>query len=153
MLAIVDTSVTTTKKILIDELRTALGVATQAQQETGTSIVTTVTPGRQQYHPSAAKGWVEFDAAGTLSSSYNVTSITDTGSGNWTVIWGTDFSGASFSVVASGLNGNARVGEVNVSTKAAGSTIITSWISTGVGDTTKTASDSVPMNVVAYGDQ
>ena len=102
VLAIVDTGVTTTKKILIDELRIALGIATQAQQETGTSLVTTVTPGRQHFHASAAKAWGQFDSGGNVAGSYNVTSITDSGTGNWSVTIGTDFSGATYSVVAWG---------------------------------------------------
>ena len=36
----------------------AADVATQANQETATSTTTIVTPGRQQFHPSAAKAWV-----------------------------------------------------------------------------------------------
>src|SRR3990167_6051231 len=45
--------------------------ATQANQEAGSSLVTIVTPGRQQFHPSAAKAWVQYDSTGTLTSSYN----------------------------------------------------------------------------------
>ena len=44
VLAIVDTSVTTTKKILIDEVRIALGIATAAETLTGTSAVKFLTP-------------------------------------------------------------------------------------------------------------
>jgi len=99
---IVDTSVTTTKKILVDELRIALGIATQAQQETGTSLVTTVTPGRQQFHPSAAKFWCRFNSAGTDAASYNVASITDTGVGDWTVVIATDFSSGNWCITAVG---------------------------------------------------
>ena len=59
-------------------------VATQAQQETGTSTTVLVTPGRQQFHQSAAKAWAFVDMSGgtaTLVSSYNVSSITDLGVG------------------------------------------------------------------------
>jgi hypothetical protein len=61
--------------------------ATQAEQETGSSTTVSVTPGRQQYHPSAAKAWVKFDGTGTpaISASYNVTSLTDNGTGDYTV--------------------------------------------------------------------
>ena len=127
--------------------------ATQAEQEAGSSTTAFTAPGRQQFHPSAAKGWVEFDATGALLASYNVASVTDTGSGNWTVVWGTDFSSGNYSAVAQGVSASTRVGEIDVSTKAAGTTVITSWISTANADTTKTANDSVPMNVVAFGDQ
>lgn len=100
VLPIVDTSVTTTKKILIDELRIAIGIATQAQQETGTSNVVFVTPGRQQYHPSAIKGHCLADTGGGGDAFYNITSISDTGTGKMTVTWGTDFSGSTKYVVS-----------------------------------------------------
>lgn len=83
------------------------GAATQAEQETGSSTTTIVTPGRQQYHPSAAKCWVRAGISGDIYVSYNVTSVTDTGTGIATVTIATDFSGAYFvpvlSVDASGF--------------------------------------------------
>ena len=82
--------------------------ATQAEMETGTDVTVMVTPGRQQFHESAIKGWVNFDEAAAVDSSFNVSSITDTGVGNWTVNWLTDFSSALYVVVtasdASGAN-------------------------------------------------
>lgn len=59
-------------------------VATQAQQEAASAVDVVVTPGRQQYHPSAAKAWFSWTySAGTpvIDQSYNVTSLTDTGVG------------------------------------------------------------------------
>jgi hypothetical protein len=67
-------------------------VAIQSEMETGSSTTLAVTPGRQQYHPSAAKVWGQASASGTLIVGYNVTSITDTGTGVATVVVGTDFS-------------------------------------------------------------
>lgn len=58
--------------------------ASQSDQETGTSTTVYVSPGRQQYHPSAAKAWFSWTySAGTpvIDQSYNVTSLTDTGVG------------------------------------------------------------------------
>ena len=68
--------------------------ATQAEQETGTATTVYVSPGRQQFHPSAAKGWVNFNGTGTvaINASYNVTSITDNGTGDYTINWTTIFS-------------------------------------------------------------
>jgi hypothetical protein len=75
------------------------GVATQAQQEAGSNTAVFVTPGRQQYHPSAAKAWVMF--SGTSSSvgiyaSYNVTSITDNGTGDYWVNFTSAFSSTNY---------------------------------------------------------
>lgn len=95
VLPIVDTSATTTKKILVEELGIALN-ATQAGQEAGTSTKTLVSPAVQQYHPSAAKAWCQVtQSAGTYTlqaGSYNVTSINKTATGQITVTFTTAFS-------------------------------------------------------------
>lgn len=75
-------------------------VATQAEMEAGTSTTVAVTPGRQHYHPSAAKCWGMANGAGTsLVVNYNVSSITDTNTGRLTVNIGTDFSSANYAIV------------------------------------------------------
>jgi len=74
--------------------------ATQAQMEAGTSQTVGVVPAVQQYHPSAAKGWIYFDTAGNMNAAYNVTSVTDNGVGDWSVNWATDFSSASYAAMA-----------------------------------------------------
>ena len=76
-------------------------VATQANQETATSTTTLVTPGRQQYHPSAAKAWVKANSSGTALVSYNIASITDSSAGAGVVTIDTDFSSANYVVSAS----------------------------------------------------
>tara|TARA_R110000868_G_scaffold226182_1_gene478741 strand:- start:266 stop:841 length:576 start_codon:yes stop_codon:yes gene_type:complete len=74
--------------------------ATQAQQETGTAVTAPVTPGRQQFHPSAAKVWIMFNGTGTVAilASYNVTSLTDAGTGSYAVAYTTVFSSANYGV-------------------------------------------------------
>ncbi|MDZ4347907.1 MAG: hypothetical protein U1E51_36330 [Candidatus Binatia bacterium] len=70
--------------------------ATQANQETASSLVTIVTPGTQHFHPSALKGWVKATIGGVATVSYNVTSVTDVTVRIITVNWGTDFSSANY---------------------------------------------------------
>ncbi|MEN6621501.1 MAG: hypothetical protein ABFD50_08140 [Smithella sp.] len=87
--------------------------ATQSDQETATSTTTYVTPGRQQYHPSAAKAWVSFNGTGTpaIRISYNVTSLTDGGTGLFTVNFTTAFSTANYAgVLAAGRGGSSGGG-------------------------------------------
>jgi len=73
--------------------------ATQAEQETGTSILAPVTPGRQQYHVSAVKAWVKFDQTGpTIDASYNITSVTDTSTGVFTINLINAFSSAEYAI-------------------------------------------------------
>lgn len=75
-------------------------IATQANQEAGSSTTALVTSGRQHFHPSAAKAWVTFDGSGTpaISSSYNVTSITDNGVGNYTINFTNALGAATYAV-------------------------------------------------------
>lgn len=75
-----------------------LDPATQAELEAGSITTKAVTPGRQQFHPSAAKVWGMTTGAGSpvLSASYNVSSITDFGTGDLTVTINVDFSSANY---------------------------------------------------------
>ena len=75
--------------------------ATQAEQETGTDLTKTVTPGRQQFHQSAAKAWGTADGAGTIQVSFNVASTTDTAVGDMLFNFTTSFSGADVCFVVS----------------------------------------------------
>jgi hypothetical protein len=74
-------------------------VATQANPETATSTSTLVTPGRQQFHPSAAKVWLKCNISGTIQSSYNTTSVTDVGNGLVNVTIDIDFSNADYAIL------------------------------------------------------
>jgi hypothetical protein len=74
-------------------------VATQAQQETGSSTAVFVSPGRQHFHPGHPKCWLLATVSGGTPSnaaSYNITSIADTAVGRLTVTIATDFSSESW---------------------------------------------------------
>lgn len=123
--------------------------ATQAEQEAGASNIVAVTPATQQLHPSAAKGWVKFNMAAAILASYNVSSITDNGSGDWTVNWNVDFSSADYAVVVSALCTSASSKLPIVVAQTAGSVQIQNVTAAGVlGETNTTA-----IYCVAYGDQ
>lgn len=76
-----------------------VSVATQSDQETATSTTTTVSPGRQHFHPSAIKAWGRTDGATSpaLSSSYNVSSVTDNGVGDTSFNFTTALSANTYS--------------------------------------------------------
>lgn len=127
-------------------------VATQAEQETSTSVAKYVSPGRQQFHPSAAKGWVQFDAAVNIGSSYNVSGMTDNGVGSWTISWNVDFSSANFTAL----------GTVQQSQGGAATTlclqIATAGLTAGttsllLTDVATTARDATFIHCAAFGDQ
>lgn len=82
----------------------ALATAAQTDQETATSTILAVTPGRQQYHPSSAKAWINWNGTGTpaVRASYNMdptTPITDNGTGDYTLNIGTNMSSANYCTV------------------------------------------------------
>lgn len=97
------TSPTLTSPV-IDTQVSGSAIATQAQMETATSLVTVVTPGRTQNHPGVAKAWVMADNGAGIQASYNVTSVTDTGVGAINVNLTTAFSSASLVIVANALH-------------------------------------------------
>lgn len=75
-------------------------IASQNEMEAATSLVTTVSPGRMHFHPGIAKVWGKANGAGTsLIVNYNVSSISDTGTGRLGVNIGTDFSSSDYSIV------------------------------------------------------
>ena len=82
-------------------------LATQAEMETGTALTSFVTPGRAHYHPGVAKVWCRILADGTISggtslpNSYNIDTITDSGTGDRSVNYDTDFSSLHYSAVSS----------------------------------------------------
>lgn len=131
-----------------------LSYATQAQQETGTSAVAAVTPATQQFHPSAPKAWVQYDSAGGRTSSYNVTSVTDNGTGNLSPVWGTDFSSTAYAMVCSAEAAHSATGSTSFAAQAlpvgrlAGSHNIATYRQSDFAQT-----DVTYMNVVALGDQ
>jgi hypothetical protein len=100
-------------------------VATQANQETATSVGTIVTPGRQHYHPSAAKAWAQFNtvpATPTLDAAYNIASLTDSGTGLTVVNFTTAFSSAYYACGVAFENQTSNTGaSLSMPAKLAGS--------------------------------
>jgi hypothetical protein len=60
----------------------------------------------------AARAWVNFNGTGTVAirASGNVSSITDNGTGSYTINFATAFSNASYSLVAATGNDNSNAG-------------------------------------------
>jgi len=119
-----------------------LTVATQSDQETSTSITAPVTPGRQQYHPSAAKCWVVVTVSAgtpTMQTNYNITSIADTATGNLTVTIATDFSTANWACVMGGelvdvtIDSGADIFWTFPASQAAGTVVLQCYDNSGAG--------------------
>jgi hypothetical protein len=93
--------------------------ASKSDEQTGTSAVVVTTPSQQQQHDSAAKAWVNFSGSGTngaqtINASYNVSAVSRTALGNYTVtISPTPFASTSFvcnvTAMITGTNGWGEV--------------------------------------------
>lgn len=120
-------------------------VATQALMEAGASLVTIPTPGRLHFHPGVAKAWARFDGTAvsvTAAASYGLTSITDGGTGVYTVNFSTSFSSNSNYVIIPSSTADIT----KLRSLSAGSATI---ICTGrLG----TAEDSAAVSFIALGD-
>ncbi len=77
--------------------------ASQSDEAAGTSTSVYTSPGVQQYHASAAKGWADVSYSGgtiTINDSYNVSSVTRSSTGVFVVNFTTAFSSSHYAVVA-----------------------------------------------------
>jgi hypothetical protein len=69
--------------------RGVIELATQSEVDNGEDDTRAVTPATNRLYPGSARAWVIFDATGTLSitRSFNVTSVTDLGTGLYRINW------------------------------------------------------------------
>ena len=125
--------------------------ATQAEMEAQTAIAHFVPPDLVKNSPGVAKAWCHIAAAGTITggtsypNSYNIASITDTGTGDRTVVWDTDFSQTTYTVVSS-WGDNTVAGYASFLTYATGSVRIIIAANAG-------GNADAPTGQAAYGDQ
>ena len=106
-----------------------------------------VSPDVLQHHPGVAKAWVVFDGTGTLSilDSYNISSVTDAGTGAYIPNLATAFSSTSFATNISADAFRPRVREDLVWTSS--SIRVETYNSAGA------LADSTYVSVSFYGDQ
>jgi hypothetical protein len=136
----------------------AVGAAAQqSDMEGATSTTLYVSPGRMQYHPGVAKAWVKAGTTGNILNSYNITSLTDTGTGVLTITIATDFTSVDYaavvSVEATGTTwavANSRECHVRSATQAVGTIAVDCIDNTA---TTNLVKDPTAWHVVMFGDQ
>lgn len=130
-------------------------VASQAEMEAGTANDKMVTPANYHWHAASTKFWCKANVSGAASASYNVTSVTDGGTGIATINIANDFSSANWcctygienidaSIDAStdvqcpqvGLAGQAAGSVQVICGNASGTAAVdpTSWFVSGNGD-------------------
>lgn len=72
--------------------------ASQSEMEAAADSSVYVSPRRVVSSPFAAKAWCKWGVTTTIDASVGVSSITDSGLGDWTVNWSTAFSSANYAV-------------------------------------------------------
>lgn len=124
-------------------------IATQAAMEAIT-VQRVVTADVQHHHPGHPKFWLYTTggASPSIATSYNVTSITDGGSGVLTTTIATDFSSANWCCLATASASGDQVVRERQASKAAGSCVTESTLS-GSG----APFDVDGMNIMGLGDQ
>jgi len=128
--------------------------ATQAEMEAASSTTVSVTPGRTQYHPGVSKAWCSFNGTGTpaMLASYNMdSSITDNGTGDWTVSLATDMSSGNYCTVGM-CKAPADSNVFSVFIKE-GTTPGAGTINVRVSNGSGTFVDSAIVNLAFFGDQ
>lgn len=136
----------------------ALGnLAVQADMEGASSTTVVVTPGVLKYHPGVCKAWVKAGVTGNILASYNITSLTDTGTGVLGITIDVDFSSADYcvnvSIEATATTwavANTRECHIRSATMALGSVSVDCVDNTA---TTSLVKDPTSWHVSMYGDQ
>jgi hypothetical protein len=125
--------------------------ATQAEMEAASSTTVFDTPGRTQYHPGVVKAWANFNGTGTaaIRESHNCT-LTDNGTGDYTLTFGTDFANTDFAVVISGRYSDS-VGQQNKFRCPQARAVDTIRVNTT--DAGSDPQDHLDVMVACYGDQ
>lgn len=128
--------------------------ASQANMEAASDNSVMVTPLAMKWHPGVAKAWCVFNGTGTpaMTTNYNMdASITDNGTGDWTVSFTTDFSSANYAITGMANRQSSTdgcfLGLNSSSTFAAGTVRIVTTLPGG------SQFDSSYVSLVAFGDQ
>ncbi len=129
-----------------------LAQAVQADVEAETNEDSYIPPDLVKYNPGVAKVWLRFKTTTTtvITSSYNVTSLTDEGTGDTTITIATDFSSdTGYTFAAMGNNSHAQLVVVNdtIAEPLAGALRVKSQSATPAD------ADADITAVVMYGDQ
>src|SRR6185503_2162121 len=140
-----------------DTLAGVIQTATQAEMESATSTTDAVTPARQHFHPGHGKLWVKCGVTANILGSYNVTSLTDTGTGQVTVTINVDFSSTNWACqvnverTSTSLTvANLRQAAVRNAGQAAGTVLCECWDGTA---TTALQTDPTAWHINGLGDQ
>ena len=121
-------------------------LATNAEVTTGTSTTLVPSVASMVAHQGIVKAWVKHNMAAGIQDSYNVSSVTDTGTGQATINYTTAFANANYAISALALAASNINALVN--TQSTGSVLI-EYRGTILG----TLTDPTNGYVICIGDQ
>lgn len=132
---------------------TAAIAATAAEMEAASVTTAWSSPGLQQRHPGHPKAWVRWTPQGvngacTVTSSYNVSGVSRTAAGTYTVTFTTAFADTNYCMVGSPRFGSALSIGVSQGAPSLGSCVV--YLVDFGGGATDTP---LSANVMFYGDQ
>ena len=131
------------------ELAPAVPLAASiADQQAASSITVFTSPGTQGRHPTASKAWVNFNGTGVVAirDSFNVSSITDNGVGNYTVNFTNAMANANYVAVGTFGGGDIRANATVANVLTTSVDLLEETSGVGVQD--------LPIcNVIVLGDQ
>lgn len=90
-----------------------VSTVTVAEMEAEAAVNRSLNPSRVRNNPGVAKAWVSITTAGAIGENYNIASITDTATGNRTIVFDDDFSTAGY-VSVPGTNESVAAPETQV---------------------------------------
>ena len=134
------------------EITSSVAAATQAEMEAASSTTVYASPGRVKYDPGVAKVWCGVQISGgtpSVDGSLNVSSITDSGVGQYIVVHNVDFSSGSYACLVS-VDGGASttvIRGIMYDNATAGTTAVK------VVDEAASSVDPYEFCFVAFGDQ
>jgi hypothetical protein len=126
-------------------------LASAAEVKTGTDTEKAVPTASIIGHEGVAKGWAVFAPIGgtgaiTAADSFNVSGITDNGTGDFTIAWDTDFGSANYAVASACLTSGTVF--THIVARAAGTVQINT-----VTSTNGTVNDPTDISIIALGDR
>ncbi len=133
-------------------LETTVAQATQSAIEAETNENTYAPPDLVKHNPGVAKAWLKFDKSGTVNASQNISSVTDTGAGNWNPNLTTPFSSADYAILLQiRINdGTSQDRIMQVSARTTSGFQVNSYIVAAENSDPATFDD---MHAAAFGDQ
>lgn len=132
------------------------GMASQTVMEAAAASGKAATAASTKYHPGVAKAWVVFAGSGTptILAGYNVSSITDNGTGDYTINFTNAFSGTNYACggFATWKSGSWSSAVMQDETNL-GSTTASAYRINVRDFATSLTVDAARVQVVCYGDQ